>query len=447
MPWFVIETGENMAKQTQKSNPINLKVKARIEREEQQRRMIIFISVIVGLIVIGITAYGIIKEGVVEPQKAAITVDDTEISVAEFQSWGRYRRYNLVNQYYSYYQFMQSFGDESTRALFQNNLQQILFQLEPAFLGASLLDEMVADVLIRREAEKLGITVSTEEVDKYIAENLFQYYPDGTPTPKPTQETIPTSTLSPEQLALVPQEPTAAPTEAADAAEAIEEPTPTEEPADAEEAEAQPTTEVPTPTTFTVDAYRTQLDEFVNYIDNFASVTESDLRKIIESEIYRSKLMEVLSADIVAEEEQVWARHILVAEEEEATLVVERLEAGEDFAALAEELSTDTGSAAQGGELGWFGKGQMIAEFEEAAYGLEFGKISEPAQSGYGWHIIQLLGRENRPITEDRVEQIRQQKLQDWLTEQRDASDVVYIDNWMDKVPTEPTIPQDLINQ
>jgi peptidyl-prolyl cis-trans isomerase D len=312
-------------------------------------------------------------------------------------------------------------------------------------LGSSLLEEIVSDVFIRREAKELGITISEEEIDTYIAENLFSYYADGTPTPKPTQETIPTSTLSPEQLTLVTQAPTATPTEVP-----VEEPTATATEVDETDTEAEepvPTIAVPTATAYTVDAYQTQLGDYIEYIDTYANVTESDLRKVIASELYRTKLMEALTADLAANEEQVWARHILVAEEEEAKLVIERLEASEDFAALAQELSTDTGSGAQGGDLGWFGKGQMVAEFEEAAFDLEFGETSVPVQSQFGWHIIQLVGRENRAISEDRLEQIRQQTLSEWLTEQRETAEVVYIDDWVDKVPTEPTIPQQLLDQ
>jgi peptidyl-prolyl cis-trans isomerase D len=430
-----------MAKEKRKSNPINRKQMARIEREQRQRLIITIASIAVGAIVVFIAAYGLITEGLIVPKEAAITVDDTEITVAEFQTWARYRRYTLVNQYVNYYQFMQSFGDENTRAMFQNNLQQIQFQLEPAFLGSSVLDEIVADVLIRREAEKLGISVSREEVDKYIAENFFQFYKDGTPTPRPTQEIILTSTLSSQQLTLVPQEPTTTSTETPDA---TEEPTPTVTETEAD-ATPQPTIAIPTPTAYTEAAYQTKFDDFIEYINTYANLTESDLRKMVEVDLYRTKLMEALTTDIGSEEEQIWARHILVATEEEASQVVERLEAGEDFAALAEEVSTDTGSAALGGDLGWFGKGQLISEFEDVAFSLEIGEISAPVQTSYGWHIIQLLGRENKPITDDRLEIIRQQALQDWLMEQRDTADIVFIDDWVDKVPTEPAIPTQLL--
>ncbi|AQQ52550.1 peptidylprolyl isomerase [Planococcus lenghuensis] len=106
------------------------------------------------------------------------------------------------------------------------------------------------------------------------------------------------------------------------------------------------------------------------------------------------------------------ARHILVEDEETANEVIERLEAGEDFAELAAEFSTDPGSAENGGELGWFGTGAMVPAFEDAAYALEVGEVSEPVQSDYGFHIIEVLEtRELEDIEplEDVAEDIRTQ--------------------------------------
>jgi foldase protein PrsA len=87
------------------------------------------------------------------------------------------------------------------------------------------------------------------------------------------------------------------------------------------------------------------------------------------------------------------ASHILVADEDTANEVLDKLNNGEDFAALAEQYSTDTGSAANGGELGQFGPGKMVAEFEDAAYALEVDEISEPVQSQHGYHIIKVTDR------------------------------------------------------
>jgi len=95
--------------------------------------------------------------------------------------------------------------------------------------------------------------------------------------------------------------------------------------------------------------------------------------------------------------EQIHARHILVPSEAEARQVLARLQAGEDFAQVAQELSIDTASGAQGGDLGWFGGGAMVPEFEQAAFSLEIGQTSEPVQTTYGFHIIQVLDRRTAP--------------------------------------------------
>ncbi len=405
---------------------------ARIEREQRQQRIIIFSTIAVVASVILLAAFGVYKEKVLDVRKPIVTVNGDQVTVAQFQTRARYVRMQLVNQYTSYFQFMQNFTDENTRPLIENSLRQIQFQLEPAFLGAQVLDDTITDLLIRQEAERRGITVSEEEVDRFIAETFFQYYPEGTPTPAPTLAVPPTSTLSPQQLTLVPQ--TATPTG---------EPTPEATPTG--EASPTPTLELPSPTPYTADAYAANLAEYLQFIDNFASISEADFRDIMTGAVYRQKLTAVLTADVPTEEEQVWARHILVETEEEAQAVLDRLQAGEDFAALAEELSTDTASAQLGGDLGWFSRGQMVSPFEDAAFSLQIGAISEPVQTDFGWHIIQVLGHEVRPVDAARLDTLRQQAFQKWLDETRQAADIVTDENWSDAVPTEPAIPPQML--
>lgn len=84
------------------------------------------------------------------------------------------------------------------------------------------------------------------------------------------------------------------------------------------------------------------------------------------------------------------AAHILVATEEEAKAIMADLDKGGDFAAIATEKSTDKGSAANGGDLGWFGLGMMVKPFEDAVVAAEPGKIAGPVQSDFGWHLIRL---------------------------------------------------------
>ena len=84
--------------------------------------------------------------------------------------------------------------------------------------------------------------------------------------------------------------------------------------------------------------------------------------------------------------------HILVAKQSEALAILERIKAkGEKFGKIAKEMSTDTASAKKDGNLGYFTKGMMVKSFEEAAFKLQVGEISEPVKSEFGYHIIKRL--------------------------------------------------------
>ena len=83
--------------------------------------------------------------------------------------------------------------------------------------------------------------------------------------------------------------------------------------------------------------------------------------------------------------------HILVQKQSESLAVLERLNKGESFSNLAKELSIDRGSAKRGGDLGYFGRGMMVRPFEDAAFKLEKGQISQPVKTEFGYHIIKRL--------------------------------------------------------
>ena len=103
---------------------------------------------------------------------------------------------------------------------------------------------------------------------------------------------------------------------------------------------------------------------------------------------------------------EIKARHILVADEATAKEVKSKLDSGSKFEDLAKEYSTDTGTAANGGDLGWFGTGAMVPEFEEAAYALEVNQISDPVKSQYGYHIIQVTEKKEKKSFEEMKEEI-----------------------------------------
>jgi hypothetical protein len=405
---------------------------ARLERERRQSKLIQYIAIGVVAAVILIIGYGYLNINVLQKLQPVAEVNGEKITTKEFQARVTIQRNRLLSQYVEYMQYQQIFGMDTSA-----QLQQIESSLSiPTVIGQEVMDDMIRTVLIRQEAEKRGITISAEEVEAFKKEQ-FLYFPDGTPTPTitPTQGEVTYPTLSAAQLALVTVTPvptkgptsTALPTATVDPA-FTPEPTSTTAPTPLPSA---------TPTPYTLEGYENTFATAQASLRE-AGISKEQYEKIFETELLRKKLFEAVTADIALEQDQLWARHILVATEEEARAVIERLNNGEEFGALAAELSQDTGSGANGGDLGWFVKGAMVAPFEEAAYALEVGEISEPVQSDFGWHIIQLIDRATLPMTTAEYEQARQAAFDDFLTKLREESEVTIYDYWTERVPTTP---------
>jgi hypothetical protein len=338
----------------------------------------------------------------------------------------------LLNQYLEYLQYQQMFGMDTSA-----QLQQIESSLNtPTIVGQQVMDDMIRTVLIRQEAKNRGISANAEEIEAFKKEQ-FQFFPDGTPTPTitPTEAVVTYPTLSAEQLALVTVTPvpTKGPTTTPLPTSTVD-PAFTPEPTSTITPEPSPS---PTATPYTLEGYQNAFATAQAGLVE-AGFTKDQYQTIFETELLRKKLYDAVTADIAQIQDQVWARHILVATEEEARAVIERFNDGEEFGALAAELSVDTGSGASGGDLGWFGKGAMVAPFEEAAFSLEAGEISEPVQSDFGWHIIQVIDRASLPMTSSEYDQARQAAFDEFLTKLREESEVTIFDYWTERVPTTP---------
>lgn len=120
-----------------------------------------------------------------------------------------------------------------------------------------------------------------------------------------------------------------------------------------------------------------------------------------------------------APEPEVRARHILVETQEEANDIRAEIEGGREFADAAAEYGTD-GTRGTGGDLGYFGAGMMVPQFEEAAFALDIGELSQPVESQFGWHVILL---EDRRLSEaPPLDQVRQQVAQQVLYESYEAA-------------------------
>ncbi|MGQ0674322.1 MAG: foldase protein PrsA [Hyphomicrobium sp.] len=133
-------------------------------------------------------------------------------------------------------------------------------------------------------------------------------------------------------------------------------------------------------------------------------------------------------------EEEVQARHILVDTEDKAKDLAERIGKGEDFGKLATDNTNDGASRADGGMLGYFGKGQMVPQFEQAAFALQKGEVSKPVKSQFGWHIIKLEDRRQKPppsfeeVKDRIVGSMMQAKAQEIASALRGKAEIEYVD-------------------
>jgi peptidyl-prolyl cis-trans isomerase D len=211
------------------------------------------------------------------------------------------------------------------------------------------------------------------------------------------------------------------------------------------------TTPIPSPapsaTPYTLQGYQ---EQYKNVFKSYSSMglNDAEFRYIFfESGLLRDRVQAKVTANITHEEDQVWARHILVADEASANDISVKLTKGADFAALAAQYSIDTGSKDLGGDLGWFSRGKMVAEFENSAFALKIGEISQPIKSTFGYHIIQVLGHEKRPLTEQEYQDAIKAAFNTWLASQRANSNVVIKNDYTKYIPTTPTLAQAQANE
>ena len=158
--------------------------------------------------------------------------------------------------------------------------------------------------------------------------------------------------------------------------------------------------------------------------NQYRSLMAADaIQKVIDAGVTEAAIKQVYDEDYAGAdpEKEFNAAHILVKTEDEAKEIVKELEAGADFAKLAQEKSTGP-SGPTGGALGWFGKGMMVAPFEEAVIAMKDGDISAPVQTQFGWHVIKL--NESRLTKAPPLEEVRDEievKLQTRLVEEEIA--------------------------
>ena len=153
------------------------------------------------------------------------------------------------------------------------------------------------------------------------------------------------------------------------------------------------------------------------------AVTDAAMRKVYDEAVKQQ-----------GAEEEVRARHILVPSEAEAKAILVELKKGTDFAEMAKQKSKDPGAAAEGGDLGYFTKDQMVPEFAEQAFKMNKGDVSDPVKSQFGWHIIKVEDKRSKPApafesVKEQVEQFVMRRAQaEYITKLREGSKVERLD-------------------
>ena len=366
-----------MAKRKQPTPKPETKKALAIRRKEERQTLYVYISLgAVGFIILLLLALGLYQELYAKPASPVAIVGSTPIRTDAYQRRVRLERYNIKRniealQSQKAYLDPQKEEDKFYIQLIDSQLKSLQSRLEN--IGLLVLEEMIEEELIRQKAAEEGITVSPEEVQLYI-ERLFGYerYP---PTPTPTTITT-TQTLT--------------------------------------------ETPTPSPTPMSEEDFRRLYQSFLSILGKEAGISEQEYREMIAVELLREKLRQALAEKVPTTAEQVHARHILLDSEEEAKKVLEELKAGADFAELARKYSKDEDTKENGGDLGWFPKGEWEPAFDAVAFSLKVGEISDVVRTSRGYHIIKVEGHEmNRELDPDYLAQKRAAALDEWLQQAR----------------------------
>ena len=501
-------------------------VRLRERHREHDRKLYTYVGAALGLALLLILA-GALYAFLWVPRSTFASVGDQSFSTSQFWSRMRYEKNSLQGQLAQLEAMEQQFGNQG---YFTSQINQAQSTLSSSFaLAAQTLDRMLEEKIVLREAATRGITVSDEDVEAALREEIANQQglltePQATETvvagatatadaisaatataqatPEPaasgtisetisgsesiTQTTVVTTATS---LTDTAASAVVSATTGISEATGISETAPLTETASLTEAVAVAASEsisptatpepIPTRAIITETLYTESKATLEANLDTVAGVTLNDYRQIIRVRLLREKLREVIGADVPTTQEEVKARHILLREivptpaavitdtanitptatatalpegfptptptpsprtlEEamaQAMAIKARLDAGEDFAQLAAIYSDDTGSAMQGGDLGWFAKGAMVPEFEKQAFSLSPGQISEPFTSTFGVHILQVEEKDlNRPKEEQAIQQARADAYDAWLQEQLAKEDVVRPSNLIADLP------------
>lgn len=169
------------------------------------------------------------------------------------------------------------------------------------------------------------------------------------------------------------------------------------------------------------------LQQAIKNIVDGSGITADEYKRTVELGLLRRKIESQLKEQIVTPTVQVRVQGIIVNEKDAAQAAYDRIRAGEDFAKVAAEVSIDSGSKENGGELGWVPQGLLSLEFDKTVFAMSPGQLSEPFSTNEGYYIVKVLERDAaRDLDADTLEAVKAGALSRWLAEEKEKVTVDY---------------------
>jgi parvulin-like peptidyl-prolyl isomerase len=423
------------------------------DQQRKRRRLLIGLSGVAAVVVL-VAAFGVYDQLVLTPARPVAIVNGVPIRLDQYQGRDYYNRFVLDQALQNLNaQMAQLDSNNSSQNFLVQFYQQMAnqYQQQRVAVDANTLSSMVEQELDRQKGLELSLTLTDQEISEDIRARIAAQIgavtqaqatsaastataatataSSFTPTPEPTATATLTATAT-------------TPTPSSAATGVLTSTTPIT-------SEAVTPTPLPTPTPHIVtdDEFNRQYAAFMQMLAG-KQVTEADYRAAIAGSLWNKKVVQYFADHTPHEAEQVHLSAIQLDTQQKAQAVMERLNNGEDFALVATQVSSDTFTARQGGDMGWFVKGELADQYgpdglalETAAFSLTVGSYSQPITTTTGFEILRVTDRQTRPLTDSQLTTQQQKSYSDWLTQARSAPGVQIL--WTSNMaPPDPSRPQ-----
>ena len=371
-----------MAKQSETRQPaakqaaaptLTKKQIARSRKETRQLRIIWTIVAAFGVVILAVLLFALIRELIVVPNAAVAVVDGAKISIKDYEDLLTYRRYSLHNAIGSL-QYQQSLVDSTTEegqflsSYYGQQVEQ--YQAYLSYASDSALNELIEDAIIQKRAQEAGLSVSLDETRKSIRSDVE-------------------SSLAAQASSITTTQTISGPT-----------PVPTSIPA------------------VTID------ETLQTYLTNMG-LSASSFERLVQRSLLRTKVSDLLASQVLSTGLMIHVQLIQTDTQEVADTAMQRLQAGEDFATVAKEVSGESQVQENGGDLGWLAVDQLTssygADLANAVTSQEMGTLAV-VESNSKFYVVRVVERnENGTLPDSVISNRKSSALTEWLAAQTEA--------------------------